>query len=77
MFGLEEMKQTRYWQDAQEQEALALVTRLLRRRLGSLDPELQQQVEGLSKSQLEALGEDLIDFTSPADLSQWLQDPKG
>ena len=26
MFGLEEMKQTRYWQDAQEQEALAYTT---------------------------------------------------
>ncbi len=77
MFGLNELKQTKVYQEALEEEALNYTARLLRRRLGTIPPNSQQQIEQLSRSQLEALGEDLMDFTSPADLSEWLHSPRG
>jgi len=56
-----------------KQEALSLVRRQLNRRCGSLLPELQQQIQGLSLEKLEELGEALLDFTSVDDLTSWLQ----
>jgi len=56
-----------------KQEALSLVRRQLNRRCGSLLPELQQQIQGLSLEKLEELGEALLDFTSADDLTSWLQ----
>lgn len=55
------------------QEALSLVMRLLNRRLGEVSPQCVSQIEGLSLSQIEALGEDLLDFTTVGDLQIWLQ----
>ena len=72
MFDLEHMKQTRYWQDAQEQEAISLVTRQLRRQLGTVSREQLEQLKEFSKEQVELLGEDLLDFSSMRDLEQWL-----
>ncbi len=53
-------------------EGKALVLKLLNRKLGSLSPELTAIVSNLSLERLEALGEDLLDFTSTADLESWL-----
>ncbi|NCJ08185.1 Rpn family recombination-promoting nuclease/putative transposase [Synechococcales cyanobacterium C] len=50
----------------------ALVMRLLTRRLGILSPEMHQRIEALELTQLEALGEALLDFQSPEDLQAWL-----
>ncbi|MDB9539129.1 DUF4351 domain-containing protein, partial [Anabaenopsis tanganyikae CS-531] len=36
-------------------------------------PQCGSQIQGLSLSQIEALGEDLLDFTTVADLQIWLQ----
>ncbi len=49
-----------------------LVFKLLTRKLGSLSPEFTAIVNNLSLERLEALGEDLLDFTSTADLESWL-----
>ncbi len=49
-----------------------LVLKLLTRKLGSLSPEFTAIVNNLSLERLEALGEDLLDFTSTADLESWL-----
>jgi predicted transposase YdaD len=49
-----------------------LVLRLLRRKLGSLDPALENKIWALSTSQLEALGEALLDFSSSEELTAWL-----
>jgi hypothetical protein len=49
-----------------------MVLRLLTRRVGPLTSEIQTQVEALPLDQLEALGEALLDFTSLADLENWL-----
>ncbi|MEQ8999097.1 MAG: DUF4351 domain-containing protein [Coleofasciculus sp. B1-GNL1-01] len=76
MFGLSELKQTRVYQEALEEgrqrEGVALVLRLLNRRVGVISPELQAQIEALSLEQVEALAEALLDFSGVEDLVSWL-----
>ncbi len=50
-----------------------LVLRLLQRRLGELPPEAIASVQSLNVTQLENLGEALLDFTGVDDLVHWLQ----
>ncbi|BAZ20774.1 hypothetical protein NIES4073_16510 [Kalymmatonema gypsitolerans NIES-4073] len=59
-------------QRGKKQEALALILRLLPRRIGSVNPQLQEQIRSLSVPQLEDLGEALLDFSSETDLINWL-----
>jgi hypothetical protein len=51
----------------------SLILRLLSRRVGVLSSEVRSQVESLSLEQLESLGEALLDFSSAADLDEWLR----
>jgi hypothetical protein len=44
----------------------------VQRKVGSLSPKIQQQVETLSIEKLETLGEALLDFNSLDDLIDWL-----
>jgi predicted transposase/invertase (TIGR01784 family) len=90
MFGLSEFKQTRVYQEAVEEgeqrgeqrgertgavrEARSLVLRQLSRRVGTLPPSAETQVQALALPQLEALGEALLDFTQLDDLTDWLQE---
>ena len=56
----------------QEQE-LSLILRLLKRRCGSEVTETERsRLTTLSLHQLELLSEDLLDFSSPEDLTAWL-----
>ncbi|GAB4216869.1 MAG: Rpn family recombination-promoting nuclease/putative transposase [Synechococcales cyanobacterium] len=76
MFTMEDLKQTRYVQELmaeklQEGER-AIILKQLTRRLGSLSPAIETQVQNLSVTELEALAEALLDFTDLDDLSQWL-----
>ncbi len=101
MFGLNELKKTRYYQEVREEvreeviqevreevreeviqevtqeihkeEALGLIMRLLVRRIGTVNPQLQQRIHQLSVVQLENLAEALLDFSSEADLVAWLE----
>jgi predicted transposase/invertase (TIGR01784 family) len=77
MFGLSELKQTKVYQEAVQEgmqgEAFNLVTRMLGQQIGTLPPEIQQQLETLSTDQLEALAIALLKFRTPADLIQWLR----
>ncbi|GAB4178962.1 MAG: Rpn family recombination-promoting nuclease/putative transposase [Coleofasciculaceae cyanobacterium] len=50
-----------------------LIMRLLVRRLGNVEPEIQSRIRRLSIEQLENLGEAILDFTSTSDLNNWLQ----
>ncbi|AFY53445.1 hypothetical protein Riv7116_0864 [Rivularia sp. PCC 7116] len=59
-------------QRGKKQEALQLITRLLTRRISNLNSEIQQRINALSTTQLEDLGEALLDFTSQNDLTSWL-----
>jgi predicted transposase/invertase (TIGR01784 family) len=58
-----------------KREALSFVTRLLTRRLGMITPEILVQIQALSLEDLENLGEALLDFSSVADLTNWLNPP--
>jgi flagellar biosynthesis/type III secretory pathway protein FliH len=60
-------------EQGQKGEALTLVLRLLSRRVGSLNPELESAISELSLTQLEALAEALLEFNSLQDLQQWLE----
>ena len=60
-------------QQGKQEEAVAMITRLLNRRFGSLSPELQERLRGLTLEQLEELSEVLLDFTAIAQLESWLQ----
>ncbi len=84
-----ELKQTRFYQDVfaegrteghaegrtegQQQEAAALVLRLLHRRLGAVPTEVESRIRTLPVAELEALGEALLDWRTPAELMAWLQ----
>ena len=84
MLGLSELKQTRVYQEALEegreqgrqegrQEGeLAVVMRLLTRRVGAIEPEMRSRLQQLSSPQLEELALALLDFTTKADLVSWL-----
>ena len=52
---------------------LELIMRLLERRVGEIEPEVQTSIRRLSIVQLENLGEALLDFASASDLQAWLQ----
>lgn len=52
---------------------LSIVMRLLKRKVGELDPELEERVKGLSMTQLEELSEALLDFSNLEDLTTWLR----
>jgi predicted transposase/invertase (TIGR01784 family) len=59
-------------QEGREESALNLVMRQLTRRLGELPEESKNNIAGLSLTNLENLGEALLDFTSLQDLQTWL-----
>ena len=77
--GLQEGRQEGLQEGRQEglqegQKALiGLIMRLLTKRFGKLPVEQENQLHSLSAAQLEALGEELLDFSSLSDLSAWLQ----
>lgn len=49
-----------------------LIMRQLTRRICSITPEIQMRIQSLSIAQLEDLGEALLDFSQPTDLTTWL-----
>lgn len=60
-------------QQGKQEEALAYTIRLLTRRIGTVPSELQEQIQELSISQLEELGEALLAFSNASDLVDYLQ----
>jgi predicted transposase YdaD len=60
-------------QEERLEEARSLILRQLTRRVGELPQSARSQIDHLSLSQLEALGEALLDFNGSADLENWLQ----
>lgn len=78
MIGLPEvdLKQTRFYQEVftegRQEEACALVLRLLSKRLGQINVELESHLHRLTLPQIEALADVLLDFTTVTDLEVWL-----
>jgi Domain of unknown function (DUF4351) len=58
--------------NAKEQGERGLVLKQLNRKLGSLSPESIDRINDLNVEKLEALGEDLLEFTNVNDLNIWL-----
>lgn len=54
------------------QREKSVILRQLRRRVGELAPSTEERIRALSITQLENLAEALLDFSSPADLTVWL-----
>jgi predicted transposase YdaD len=85
MFGLSELRRTKVYQEALqegrqegEQKGLdrerSLILRQLERRIGSkISQTVKSQVLSLSFTELESLGEALLDFSAPTDLNDWLR----
>jgi predicted transposase/invertase (TIGR01784 family) len=87
MLGIE-LEQTRVYREAKAEgesigeargeargkaeEGRSLVIRQLTRKLGNLTPQLHDRINSLSIDRVESLGEALLDFTSIADLENWL-----
>ena len=84
MLNLKEadVTQTQFYQEVLEigeknglqQGEANLTIRQLKRRCGNLTAIQEQKVRSLSISQLESLGEALLDFQNMSDLENWLQD---
>ncbi|MFN6181665.1 MAG: DUF2887 domain-containing protein [Dolichospermum sp.] len=84
MLNLKEtdITQSRFYQEVLEigekkglqQGEANLTIRLLKRRCGNLTAIQEQKVRSLSISQLESLGEALLDFPNMSDWENWLQD---
>lgn len=55
-----------------QQGKLDIMTRLLTRRFGRIEPELESAIASLSASDLDELSEALLDFADIAALSSWL-----
>ena len=75
------LKETRVYREIKEegiqegeQREKSLILRQLTRQVGELPEDVRQQVEILSLSELENLGEALLDFSSMADLQVWLEE---
>jgi predicted transposase YdaD len=57
------------------QHERSLIVRQLTRRLGEIAPEMEARIRALGLSQLEELGEALLDFEQLSDLENWLRSP--
>ena len=60
-----------------QQGEASIILRQLTRRIGIFDSSLQERIQRLSITQLEELGEALLDFTTAADLGSWLVEREG
>ena len=71
------IKETQVYQEAREEgqelQAVNLIARLLKKRFGQeISEEMRARIESLPLSTLDSLSEDLLDFSSLADLQPWL-----
>ncbi len=59
------------------EEARSLILRLLDRRVGELPNSVRAQIAALTITQVESLGEALLDFSELRDLEVWLAEHPG
>jgi len=74
LWGEERVQQSLHQglQQGLQQGKLDLITRLLTRRFGTPDAELQSRINNLSTADLDELSEALLDFSEVSALSNWL-----
>ena len=73
MLGLGELRHTRVYQEAMQEQGAVMVLQLLSHRFGEVSPEKQAQIQQLSASQLTKLAIALLEFSSLQDFDLWLQ----
>ncbi len=61
------------YERGKQEQGQVLIIRQLQKRVGKLAQELQTSIENLPLTELENLGEALLDFNSVDDLQNWLQ----
>jgi heme oxygenase len=71
------MRESVIYQDIQQEKALAIVTRQLRRKVGTVPPAQLLKIQALESVQLDDLAEALLDFSSLTDLEAWLEQHQG
>lgn len=72
-----ELKQTQFYQDVfseglQEGE-ITIILKLLKRKFGPLNEKIRLAIQTLNDKQLEALSDNLLDFSSKNELDNWLK----
>lgn len=60
-------------EQATQTAQVSLILRQIMKRLGTIDPEMENRIRVLSLAQLENLGDEVLDFKTQADLTTWLQ----
>jgi predicted transposase/invertase (TIGR01784 family) len=60
-------------QQGMQRGEVAILQRLISRRFGELEPQVNERIQRLAIPQLEDLGEALLDFSNASDLAAWLQ----
>jgi hypothetical protein len=73
MFLVSDIKQTRVYQEAKQEEATNLLVRMLSKRFGKLTNSYIENINSLTIAQLEDMGEALLDFVDITDLDEWLK----
>jgi predicted transposase/invertase (TIGR01784 family) len=77
MFSLQDLKQTRFYQEVllegKAEEAANLVLRQLGRRFGEIPESSRKKIQTLALENLEDLSEALLDFEETRDLQNWLE----
>ena len=66
------MRESVIYQDIQQEKALSIVIRLLRRKVGTVPPAQLLKIQALDSTHLDDLAEALLDFSSLTDLEAWL-----
>lgn len=69
-WGVERVEQS--LQEGIEQGKLAIINRLLARKIGAIAPDLQSTINSLSATALDELSEALLDFSDETELATWL-----
>jgi predicted transposase/invertase (TIGR01784 family) len=66
------MRESVIYQDIQQERALSIVMRQLRRKVGTVPPAQLLKIQALDSTLLDNLAEALLDFNNLADLEAWL-----
>jgi predicted transposase/invertase (TIGR01784 family) len=67
-----ELQQTRVYREAVAEGEVKVILRQLNRRVGNVSADLDTQIKTLTLTQLEELGEALLDFSQMGDLVTWM-----
>lgn len=64
-------------EEATKTAQVSLIMRQMVRRLGTIEPEIENRIRQLSVQQLENLGDTVLDFKNLSDITAWLQINQG